>query len=97
MLTDRVAALQAALDGLLAEDLVGLGRDELLDGLRGFESFTRRLPVADHALIAEVVERGLAAEVCEPSANLSGRTGEPKSGAERSKATRPTTSTRPEH
>ena len=68
MLIDRVAALQADLDALLSEDLVGLGRDELLAGLSGFESFKRRLPVADHALIAEVVDRGLAAEVCEPSA-----------------------------
>src|SRR6201999_2262747 len=64
----RVAALQSALDGLLAEDLVGLGRDELLEALRGFEGFKRRLAVADHALTAEVVDRRLAAQVCEPSA-----------------------------
>ena len=36
MLIDRVAALQSALDGLLSEDLVGLGRDELLAGLSAF-------------------------------------------------------------
>ena len=68
MLIDRVAALQSALDGLLGEDLVGLDRDELLEGLRGFESFKRRLPVMDHQLVAEVLDRRLADEVCEPSA-----------------------------
>src|ERR1700749_4848307 len=74
VLIDRVVALNSALDGLLAEDLVGLDRDELLDGLRGFESFKRRLPVADHQLTAEVVDRRLAAEVCEPSAAVLLRT-----------------------
>jgi hypothetical protein len=68
MLIDRVAALQADLDALLSEDLVGLDRDELLEGLRGFESFKRRLPVMDHQLVAEVLDRRLADEVCEPSA-----------------------------
>jgi hypothetical protein len=68
MLIDRVAALQADLDALLSEDLIGLSRDELLAGLRAFEAFKRRLPVADHRLVAEVVDRRLAAEVCEPSA-----------------------------
>src|ERR1700742_2489979 len=74
MFLDRVAALNSELDALLAEDLVGLGRDELLEGLRGFEGFKRRLPVADHALTAEVVDRRLAAEVCEPSAAVLLRT-----------------------
>jgi hypothetical protein len=62
--TDALASLSAGLDALLAVDLVGLDRDALLDVTRRFEQFKRRLPVADHALVAELRDRSVAREMC---------------------------------
>ena len=64
MLTDRIADLHSALDAVLAQDTVGVGRDVLLDAVRGFETFRRRMAVVDHQLIAAVHDQGLAAELC---------------------------------
>jgi hypothetical protein len=70
MLTDRIAALQVALDGLLAADLIGVGRDELAQAMQDFEAFKRRLSVADHRLVAEVEDRHLAGELCVTSTSV---------------------------
>jgi hypothetical protein len=67
MAVDPVAALGVGLDDLLALDLVSLGRDELLDLLRRFEALRRRLSVADHRLVAELDDRGVARELCMPT------------------------------
>ena len=61
---DALASLSDGLDALLAVDLVGLDRDALLDVTRRFEQFKRRLPVADHALVAELRDRSVAREMC---------------------------------
>ena len=55
--------LSAAVDVLTELDLTRLGRDELLALLRGMESQRRRLPVVDHALVAELDQRGVAGEL----------------------------------
>ena len=70
MLSDRISALQADLDGLLAEDLVGVDSAELAAAVQGFEAFKRRLPVADHRFVAEVDDRHLAAEQCQTSTSV---------------------------
>lgn len=57
-----VKQLSAAVDPLLELDLPHLDRDQLLDLLRGLEAQRRRLPVLDHALIAELDQRGVAGE-----------------------------------
>ncbi len=57
--------------GLLDEGLAALGsaelfrlsEDELLEALRRLESFRRRLPVVDHALVGELEQRHLAERV----------------------------------
>jgi len=54
--------LSDAIDELVELDLTRLDADELLDLLRGLEAHRRRLPVADHRLIAELDERGIAGE-----------------------------------
>jgi len=56
-----VAQLAAAVDALAELDLSRLDRDELLEVLRALETQRRRLPVVDHALIAELDQRGVAA------------------------------------
>jgi hypothetical protein len=53
--------LSAAVDTLIELDLSQLGRDDLLTLLRGMEAQRRRLPVVDHALVAELDHRGIAA------------------------------------
>jgi hypothetical protein len=55
--------LSAAVDALTGLDLTRLGRDELLALLRGLETQRRRLPVVDHALVAELDQRGVAGEL----------------------------------
>jgi hypothetical protein len=57
-----VKQLAAAVDALLELDLTQLDRDELLELVRGVEVQRRRLPVLDHALIAELDVRGVAGE-----------------------------------
>jgi hypothetical protein len=54
--------LSDAIDELVGLDLTFLNGDELLDLLRGVETQRRRIPVADHRLIAELDERGIAGE-----------------------------------
>ncbi|HZE49651.1 MAG TPA: DUF222 domain-containing protein, partial [Jatrophihabitantaceae bacterium] len=58
-----LAQLSTALDTLTTLDLTRLSRDELLELLRDFETHRRRLPVIDHALIAELNQRGIAGEM----------------------------------
>ena len=66
-----VKQLADALDTLLAVDLTGASRDELLDLARGLETQRRRLPVADHALIGELDARAVAGELaCASTAAL---------------------------
>ncbi|HEY3713163.1 MAG TPA: DUF222 domain-containing protein, partial [Jatrophihabitantaceae bacterium] len=55
--------LSTTMDALIALDLTRLSRDELLELLRGMETQRRRLPVVDHALIAELDHRGAAGEL----------------------------------
>src|SRR5882757_5236380 len=55
--------LSTTVDALIALDLTRLSRDELLGLLRGVETQRRRLPVVDHALIAELDHRGAAGEL----------------------------------
>ncbi|HEY3716653.1 MAG TPA: DUF222 domain-containing protein [Jatrophihabitantaceae bacterium] len=55
--------LSTTMDALIALDLTRLSRDELLGLLRGVETQDRRLPVVDHALIAELDHRGSAGEL----------------------------------
>ncbi len=62
-----VKQLADAVDTLLAVDLTGASRDELLELARGLETQRRRLPAADHALIGELESRGVAGELCCPS------------------------------
>jgi len=54
--------LADSIDELIGLDLTRLDADELLDLLRGLETQRRRIPVADHRLIAELDERGVAGE-----------------------------------
>src|SRR5882672_9009189 len=58
-----LAQLSDAVDTLTALDLTRLSRDELLTLLRDLETHCRRLPVVDHALIAELDHRGSAGEL----------------------------------
>ncbi len=58
-----VKQLSHALDALLAVDLTGASRDELLELARGLETQRRRLPAADHALIGELDARAVAGEL----------------------------------
>src|SRR5256885_1249720 len=55
--------LSAAIESLTSLDLARLDRDELLTLLRGLETQRRRLPVVDHALVAELDQRGVAGEL----------------------------------
>src|SRR5882757_3127917 len=55
--------LSTTIDALIALDLTRLSRDHLLELLRGVETQRRRLPVVDHALIAELDHRGAAGEL----------------------------------
>jgi hypothetical protein len=55
--------LSAAVDVLTELDLTRLDRDELLALLRGMEVQRWRLPVVDHALVAELDQRGIAGEL----------------------------------
>src|SRR5882672_12687443 len=55
--------LCTTIDALIALDLSRLSRDELLELLRGVETQHRRLPVLDHALIAELDHRGAGGEL----------------------------------
>ena len=57
-----VGLLAAAVDALVELDLSTLSRDELLALVRAVEVQRRRLPVIDHALIAELNSRGTAFE-----------------------------------
>jgi hypothetical protein len=59
-----VAALEAALDGLLGVELAGLVGRDLVELLERVEVQQRRRAVVDHRLIAEVDVRGVAAEFC---------------------------------
>ena len=58
-----VKQLSDALDTLLAVDLTGASRDELLQLARAVETQRRRLPVADHRLIGELDARAVAGEL----------------------------------
>ncbi len=62
-----LARLRAAVDEVLAIELIRLGRDELLAVVRDLEVQKRRLPVADHRLVAELESRRTCFELCEPS------------------------------
>lgn len=53
----------AAVDELLAADLDGLSRDELLEVVRSVETQGRRLACVDHALVAQLESRGVAHEL----------------------------------
>jgi hypothetical protein len=53
----------AAVDALAELDLSRLDRDDLLSLLRGLETQRRRLPIVDHALVAELDQRGVAGEL----------------------------------
>ena len=55
--------LSAAVDTLTGLELTRLDRDNLLSLLRGLETQRRRLPVVDHALVAELDQRGVAGEL----------------------------------
>src|SRR5882762_83522 len=55
--------LSAAVDTLVGLDLTRLDRDDLLELVRGLETQRRRLPVVDHALVAELDQRGVAGEL----------------------------------
>ena len=55
--------LAAVVDALVELDLSQLDRDELLELVRGLETQRRRLPVVDHALVAELDQRGVAGEL----------------------------------
>src|SRR5882724_6740599 len=55
--------LSTTVDALIALDLTRLCRGDLLELLRGLETQRRRLPVVDHALIAELDHRGAAGEL----------------------------------
>src|SRR5882762_8669625 len=55
--------LSTTIDALIALDLTRLCRGDLLELLRGLETQRRRLPVVDHALIAELDRRGAAGEL----------------------------------
>ena len=55
--------LSATVDTLTGLDLTRLHRDDLLELLRGLETQRRRLPVVDHALVAELDQRGVAGEL----------------------------------
>jgi Domain of unknown function (DUF222) len=57
-----LSGLHAHIDALLALDLPALSVPELLDTLRETERAIRRLPAARHAAVAQVRERGVAAE-----------------------------------
>ena len=66
-----VKQLADAVDTLLAVDLTGASRDELLDLARGLETQRRRLPAADHTLIGELDARAVAGELaCASTAAL---------------------------
>ncbi|HEX2308758.1 MAG TPA: DUF222 domain-containing protein, partial [Jatrophihabitantaceae bacterium] len=57
---EAVAALEAALDQLTGLALYPLTQDELLTLLRRFETFRRRMPAIDHALVGELEARSVA-------------------------------------
>src|SRR5882724_12366141 len=65
MFDSRVAVKQlaVAVDALIELDLSRLDRDDLLKLVRGLETQRRRLPVVDHALVAELDQRGVAGEL----------------------------------
>jgi hypothetical protein len=69
--TDSLVTLTAASDGYLDEVAAGLYTTVpdavLLAELRQRETFLRRQAVADHALLAELEHRGIAAQVAMPS------------------------------
>jgi hypothetical protein len=62
-----VAAFGAAIDGLLGLDVAGLSGPELLGLLAGIEVQVRRLPGVDHRLIADLEDRRVAAQLCQPN------------------------------
>lgn len=62
-----VGLLAAGVDAVLGLDLVDLNSLELLEVLRAVEVQTRRSAVIGHRLVAEVDDRKVAAEVCQPS------------------------------
>ncbi|MBH0120752.1 HNH endonuclease, partial [Rhodococcus sp. CX] len=53
----RLAALDAAVDGLLEDDLTGLSNDDLVEFLQRFETVLRRATAVGHRAIVEAVER----------------------------------------
>ncbi|HZY75368.1 MAG TPA: DUF222 domain-containing protein [Jatrophihabitantaceae bacterium] len=55
--------LRAAVDEVLELDLSTASRDDLLELCRGLETQRRRLPAAEHRLIAELDERGVPGEL----------------------------------
>jgi Domain of unknown function (DUF222) len=57
-----LARLDAVLDELTTLDLSSRTGPQVLGLLAGLEARTRRLAVADHALLSEAERRGLAAE-----------------------------------
>jgi hypothetical protein len=61
------ACLGAAVDELLEHDLTSLSTPELLTLVGSVEEQKRRLAVLDHALVAELHDRRVAAEVCLPN------------------------------
>jgi hypothetical protein len=59
--------LDDVIDDLLALDLVALSSQELLELTCRVEVAKRRLPAVDHRLVADLCDRGVAAEVCIPN------------------------------
>ena len=57
-----LARLDAVLDDLVALDLTSCSGPDVLALLAGLEARVRRLAIADHLLVAEAEQRGLAAE-----------------------------------
>ncbi|MCK8673553.1 HNH endonuclease [Rhodococcus sp. HM1] len=53
----RLAALDAAVDGLLEDDLTGLPNDDLVEFFQRFETVLRRATAVGHRAIVEAVER----------------------------------------
>jgi hypothetical protein len=55
--------LRSAVDELLNLDLASASRDDLIELCRGLETHRRRLPAAEHRLIAQLDERGIPREL----------------------------------
>ncbi|MGH8962887.1 MAG: DUF222 domain-containing protein [Jatrophihabitantaceae bacterium] len=68
---DAVAGIRAGIDVLLDGELTLLPQQDLLDLLTDLETQTRRLAAVDHAVVAEIDQRGVAGELaCANTATL---------------------------